>query len=248
VALVGICGSRNLSREWDSLITAVVQAAIEEGRGIATRCDAGGDALALRACFTRQASFIAPSLRVFAAFGAEGAGADEHSAVTLVQEVARYPTAAGVAENGGRIVVAWWAGGDRVHSIDRRRAGRTQAMVDAVAASGDRCGLVAFVGGGPRASPGTWQAIRLAHERGIPVVVFPCGCSLRVFPSLGHGHWSTAGQGVWGRAWMWEGDILTLGQAIRESVFELLNWKPAHTTGPRRRRGRRFPMANWLRW
>jgi len=227
MTLVGICGSRNLSRKWEPLINTIVRATIKSGRGIAARCDLGGDALALRACFTKEASFIAPYLRVFAVFGPDEAGSDEQSATTLVEEVARYPTASGVAGNGLRLVVNWWAGGDYVHSIDRRRADRTEAMVDAVAASGDGCGLIAFVAGGPRQSPGTWHAIRLAHERGIPVVIFPCGCSLRDFPTLGDGHWCTAGKGVWERAWTWEEDILTPGQVIKEGVFDLLGWKPA---------------------
>ena len=109
-----------------------------------------------------------------------------------------------------RIAVSWWAGGALPTPLVPRLKGRSAAMVTAIDMSGDGCGLVAFVGGGPGKSPGTWSTIRLAVKKGVPVVVFLCGCSPKSFPSLGKGRWTTAGKGVWGRGWRW----LPAGRAI----------------------------------
>ena len=121
------------------------------------------------------------------------------------------------------------------------------AMISAIAASGDGGGLIAFVCGGPGQAPEPWATIRLAYDEGLPVVVFGCGCSVRCFPSLGDGHWTTAGAGVWSRGWRWEEDVISLGRAIRETVFDLLHWTPIRCG--RRRVELDFPlMLNLGRW
>ena len=121
------------------------------------------------------------------------------------------------------------------------------AMISAIAASGDGGGLIAFVRRGPGQVPEPWVTIRLAHDECLPVVVFGCGCSVRDFPSLGNGHWATAGGGVWGRAWRWEEETISLGYAIRETIFDLLGWTPARPNCEKAKQD--FPLTlNPRRW
>ena len=103
---------------------------------------------------------------------------------------------------------------------------RAPAMISTIAASGDGGGLIAFVRRGPEQAPEPWATIRLARDECLPVVVFGCGCSVRDFPSLGDGHWTIAGSGIWSRGWRWEEDTVSLGSAIREAIFDLLHWTP----------------------
>ena len=126
-----------------------------------------------------------------------------------------------------RVVVNWWAGGDSSVALITRLRARSDAMVSAVAASGEGRGLVAFATGGPDRSPGTWRTIRQAHQRGVPVIVFGCGCTIRNFPSLGDGHWTTAGSGVWSRAWRWVSDTASFNERTMEAIFNFLGWKQA---------------------
>ena len=201
--LVGLCGSRDLRERWRKLVISVVCSLAEAGRGIAVGCATGADEMGLRACFTDEGELRVPRLDVFAAFGQEDEGAWKHSAAKLVTRVSQHPMATDDAGGKTRIAISWWAGGALPTPLVPRLQGRSAAMVTAIDMSGDGCGLVAFVGGGPGKSPGTWSTIRQACKQGIPVVVFGCGCTLRSFPSLGKGRWTTAGKGVWGLGWRW---------------------------------------------
>jgi hypothetical protein len=203
LALVGFCGSRNLGSEWRILVEKAVEATTKAGRGIAVGCCVGADAMALRACFTEQWALQIPYLRIFAAFGPDGEGDWAGSATRLVQTVASFPQASSAAGNGRRIVVNWWARGGSEIPLVQRLKERTTEMVAAVAACGDGRGLVAFVSGGQDKSPGTWGAIRLAVQLGVPVVGFACGCSVKDFPGLGEGSWTKAGNGIWAAGWRW---------------------------------------------
>ena len=180
LTLVSFAGSRSLQPKWYALIKKVVSAVAKAGRGVAVGCARGADELVIRACFAEGRALRVPHLRIFAAFGPQGKGAWKHSATKTVTWAARFPQASSAAGNGRRIVVHWWAGGDEHTKLIPRLKGRTRAMVEAVAASGEGRGLIAFVAGGPNKSPGTWGAIRLAHEHDLPVVVFPCGCQTSV--------------------------------------------------------------------
>jgi len=227
MTLVGFAGSRNLQPKWYTLIEKVVSAVAKAGRGIAVGCARGADELVIRACFADSTKLQVPCLRIFAAFGPDGKGVWKYSATKLVQWVARLAIKYNEEGKEPRIIVHWWVGGREGTELIPRLKLRTKRMVEAVVGSGQGRGLIAFVAGGPCRSPGTWGAIRLAHEQGLPIIVFACGCSVRDFPSLGEGHWRNAGRGMWELAWMWEEDTLTLGEAIREGAFGLLNWQPA---------------------
>ena len=248
MALVGFCGSRDLPTHQRKLVASVVYAVTQAERGIAVGCAQGADAMALRECFTPTWALRAPMVRVFAAFGSDGQGEEKCSATPLVQKISCLPMAMAGGNGGLRVVVNWWAGGDSSVDLITRLKARSDAMVSAVAASGEGQGLVAFVTAGPMQSPGAWRTIRQAYEQGIPVVVFNCGCTLRSFPPLGEGHWTIAGSGIWNRGWRWEEEIISLSASLREGIFDLLGWKEAY---PRRKRMKlNFPLMNnvlpWL--
>jgi len=206
LVLVGFCGSRDLNREWNVLVEKVIEAVRSTGRGVAVGCAVGADARALQACISRGRGLTFPRLEIFAAFGQDGTGAWKKSATKLVQEIARFPEATHPEEGQCRISVHWWAGGDKGVPLIHRLRNRSNAMLRAVAASGEGRGLVAFVTSGPDKSPGAWDTIKLAHQRGVPVIVFPCGCNSRNFPALGQGRWTPAGKGIWAAGYHWVQD------------------------------------------
>jgi len=247
MAQVAVCVSHNVDQRYHKTIEAVVRQVMASGRGVATPCDNEGDAVALRACFDKDANLVAPGVQVFAAFGPDGQGADSHSATTLADEVSRHPAASEQTAGGPRIVVHWWAGGDATECLNHRQVNRTARMVQAVAASGKCCGLIAFVGGGDEQSWDAWGAVYQAYKRNVPVVVFACGCQVRWFPALGRGHWRTAGQGIWGQAWMWEEEVPGMDGIVPTVLSHLLNWQPAP---PRQRKVELdLPfMLNLRRW
>lgn len=234
IKLVGFAGSRNLGVEYRPLVAKAVEAVVKDGRGIAVGCSLGADALALRACFSDDWGLRVPHLRVFAAFGPDGDGDWTGSATRLVQSVARFPQASSAAGNGRRIVVNWWAGGGSKAQLVPRLKNRTKAMVQAVGASGEGHGLVAFVTGGQNKSPGTWSAIRRANKQGIPVVVFPCGCSVKRFPALGKGQWVRAGKGIWNAGWRWEQDGPVSHDAVDEPTTAAVEPAPAVSADAKR--------------
>jgi len=204
VALVGFVGSRSLSRSFARLVSCVVSAVFSAGRSVAVGCASGADALALSAALSAlPAPSSSPSLRVFAAFGPGGVGSA--GAVSAVPLVSRAAAVAGSPGHGlaSPVVVSWWAGGGASVPLRARLAGRSSALVSACAAGGPGSGLVAFVSGGPSASPGSWGAVSLAVAAGLPVVVFICGAGRCELPSFGLGRWVRAGSGVWASGWRW---------------------------------------------
>ena len=247
MALVGFCGSRNLPPRWRKLVADVVYAVARADRAIAVGCAQGADAMALRQCFTPTWALRAPMVQVFVAFGPNGQGDGEWSATPLVQNISRLPMAMARGDGGMRVVVNWWAGGDSSVDWSTRLKARSDTMVSAVAASGEGRGLIAFVTAGPGQSPGTWRTIRQAYKRGLPVVVFSCGCTLRSFPSLGEGRWTTAGSGVWSRGWKWVKGSASTDEEEPNPIFRLLGWKPLRPS--RKRVELDFPlMLNLRRW
>jgi len=102
-------------------------------------------------------------LVVFAVGGPDGRGFFAGSALAAVR----------AAERCGAQVV-WWAGGvcscsGRCSCLRSRLRARTLRLAREVD------GLVAFVVGGPKVSPGSWLAIRSALSRRLPLRVFPRG-------------------------------------------------------------------------
>jgi hypothetical protein len=193
--LVGISGSRSLPA--GAPVAPAVTALLRRS-SVAVGCAVGADAAALAAAVGAGA---VDRLRVFAAFGADGAGAWRGSAVAPVQAA---------AAAGGH--VAWWAGGGPGVPLMGRLAQRSAAMVRAVASAGGGGGVVGFPAGAcpagcvPAAAwrssgSGTWSTLALAAGLGLPVVVFPAGWSPGALPAWPGGSWACAGGGVWASAW-----------------------------------------------
>jgi len=176
---VAVAGSRSLPSGGARLVSAVVSELVASGCALVCGCATGADAAVI-------SSAPVAALRVFAAFGPDGAGsAGSVSAVSVVRQFAR---------SGGW--VGWWSGGQR-GLLRVRLAARTRAVVSAATA-----GLVVFP-----ASPsarGSWLAARLAVARGLPIMTFPLGFRPSALPSLGSGRWVACGvPGVWASAWRW---------------------------------------------
>jgi len=196
--LVGFAGSRGLpsSAAAGGLVSRLVASVLAAGCSVAVGCCSGADAAVLSAVLASP-RFSPSSLSVFSAFGPGGRGSWRFSAVSLVLRAARL----GVA-------VSWWAGGVSSRSLVSRLRGRSRALVASLAASpGSR--FVVLVSGGPGASRGSWAAARAALRSGVPVVVFPVGCSLPSpsflarwsgFPGLSVA--PAAASGVWSRGWL----------------------------------------------
>jgi len=269
MALVGFCGSRYVHWSWGKLITHVVHTIAHAGRGVAVTGAKGASWAVLRDCFTMGWGFRVPALQVFTAFDRQGYGQWKYSARDLLHKVDRAAKAPGNANVAHRIKINWLAGGHSELPLERRLKTRSAAMVAAVQASGEGRGLVAFVTDASEKSSEAWYAVKLAHQSGIPVVVFGLGCTVDDFPSLGEGRWMVAGAGVWASAWRWVDRAASLdGEQPRHTfvpperwqegtaapdeeepnpIFRLLGWKPLRSS--RKRVKLDFPlMLNLRRW
>jgi len=211
----------------------------------------------------------APAVQVFTAFDRQGHGKGEHSATDLLPKVARAAEAPGNANVAHQIKINWLAGGKASLPLEQRLKTRSAAMVAAVQASGEGRGLVAFVTDASEKSSEAWYAVKLAHQSGIPVVVFGLGCTADDFPSLGQGRWVVAGAGVWASSWRWVERATSLDEEESQyafipperwqegttepdeeepnPIFRLLGWKPIR---PHKRQVELdFPfMFNLRRW
>lgn len=168
MAIVGFAGSRSLASRFSTLVSACVRSVLASGRTVASGCAAGADAYALSAVPASSAS----SLSVFAVGTSAGRG---FPGATVPDAVLR-------ARCAGASVL-WLAGGGlRLFGLRDRLLARSRALVSFVASGGAGSALVCFVSGGLSSSPGTWYTVRLALDAGLPVVVFPCGCSESCFP------------------------------------------------------------------
>jgi hypothetical protein len=160
---------------------------------VAVGCCVGADAAVLSALV---AAGVAPRVRVFAAFGPDGAGACGASSVAGVAAARR----AGAA-------VSWWSGGGPRVPLRGRLAQRSLALVRSLAPAG---ALVAFVatppphpfgrGAFPPCGSGTWSAVATAARLGVvPVVVSPLPVAL-LPPLPTAGAWAP---GPWPDSWRW---------------------------------------------
>lgn len=208
---VGFCGSRALpaSGSVSALVAGVVGSVLggPGGRSVAVGCSLGGDALVVSSALAAGGS---SRLFVFAAFGpvsppwpaARVSAPGASSSVSSVSGVA----AALVAGAS----VSWWAGGGPAVPLAGRLAGRSAALVSAIASSGPGAGLVGFVSFPcppdvlPSSSPsrcfsgagsGSWASLALAAGLGVPIVVFPVGLPASALPAWA-GTWSPL-SGAW---------------------------------------------------
>lgn len=183
--VVAVAGSRLLPWGTAAIVQLAVMGLCGSGFGLSVGCCGGADAVALRIA----AGHWSGRVSCFAAFGADGAGAGQWSAVSVVQ---------GAASLG--VAVSWLAGGARSRPLSARLAARTRAVVAAASS-----GLVVFF-----ASPGSrgsLLACQTAVGRGLPVLAFPLGFPGSALPSLGAGSWVPFnGCGVWSSAWQWVPD------------------------------------------
>ena len=185
MSLVGLCGSRTLPTSQAPRLSGVVSSVLASHRPLAVGCCVGVDAAVVRQALRAGA---ASRLSVFCAFGpvsppwpaARVTAPGASSSVSSVSGVAA-ALAAGAS-------VSPWSGGGPAVPLAGRLAGRSAALVSAVAASGPGCGLVAFATSEspphlrPSSSPavafsghgsGSWGSLALAVGLALPVVVFP---------------------------------------------------------------------------
>ncbi len=186
---VAFVGSRSLPASVAGLVQSVVSAVAAAGRSACVGCAVGADAAALVSAVS-----LGVPVQVFAVGARSGQGFWSGSAFGPVLSASRLPF----------VRVAWGAGGPVGQPLPVRLLRRSLACVWWAARSGAGCGLVAFVVGGFRSSAGSWRSVRFAVRLGLPVVVFPVGCSVSCFPSFGAGSWvPAAASGVWSSGFRW---------------------------------------------
>lgn len=201
MVLIGFCGSRALPPSASSLVSAVAARVLSSrlSPNIAVGCCVGLDQ---RVVSTVISAGEASRLFVFAAFGPASPPGKAPGASASIS----WPSGVAAALAAGASV-SWWSGGDPAVPLHARLAGRSAALVFAVATSGPGACLVAFVRDPcpphlrPTASAsaafsghgsGSWGSLALAAGLGLPVVVFPLHPSGYgpALPILWPGSWS----------------------------------------------------------
>jgi len=218
MSVVGFAGSRSLPSlpAPGGLVSRVVGSVVSSGRSIAGGCAVGADAavLSARLRLPFASSTSGAALRVFAVGGPSDSGSFVSRLASLSgfwrgSALGQVRVAAALAVSPGHgccapVAVRWWAGGGARLPLRVRLRRRSLALVSALAASPGSA-LVAFVGRGR--SVGTWGTVRAAVAAGVPVWVFPVGCSGVLFPPVGPGGtWvsgAAAGCGIWSRSFRW---------------------------------------------
>ena len=200
VSSVVFCGSRSLGAgSCGDLVSAVVRSVVRAGRSVSVGCAVGGDELVLRSVVAAGGS-----ARVFAVGEPSGRGFWSRSFLRGESSVRRLLAGAPASAS---VSVSWAAGGPVSGRLSGRLLRRSLRSVWWSARSGAGAGLVAFVSGGFRSSPGSWRSVRFAVRLGLPVVVFPVGCDVSCFPvsffcGAPAGRWVRAGaSGVWASGW-----------------------------------------------
>jgi len=218
MSVVGFAGSRSLPSlpAPGGLVAQVVGSVVSSGHPVAVGCAVGADAavLSARLRLPFPSSSSGPSLSVFAV----GGPSDSSSYVSRLASLSGFwrgsalgqvRVAASLAVSPGHgccapVSVRWWAGGGAAVPLRVRLRRRSLALVSLLASQSGSV-LVAFVGRGR--SVGTWGTVRAAVAAGVPVWVFPVGCSGVLFPSVGPGGaWvsgTAAGFGIWSRSFRW---------------------------------------------
>jgi len=200
--LIGFCGSRSLSAAWRPLVRVVVFSAMtQDGCSLLAGAAPGADRFVLSAAVElARRSGSPPGLRVFACGGRRG-GFPGPGSRAFAFGALPPPWLVAAVDVGAS--VRWWAGGPPSVPIRGRLAGRSRALVRALAAQ-PGAALVGFVGRpcpvgllpAPRWSSsgsGTWSSLALAAALGVAVFVFWCSPGPVALPSA-FGSWALCEQ------------------------------------------------------
>ena len=183
--LVAFSGSRSAPSALTAVVAPLVGAVSAAGAVVGVCCCLGLDSLVMGSIVSGVANVPLSGLRVFTAFGPDGAGSCSLSSANVLL----VPSSC----------VSWWAGGSSALALSARLARRSAALVSAASA------LVVFFNS-PR-SRGSFLAASLAVSRSLPVVAFPCvGAGSGSFPSLGAGSWVPLGVppgSPWAGGFLW---------------------------------------------
>ena len=201
--LTAFAGHRALDETFFPLVLDAVQAAMERQSGLVVGCCTGADEQVIRAAMMLNATH---RLVILAAFGPQGEGACELSAVDTVLKA----TALGTD-------VRFFAGGPVEQPLDARLVARTRAVIAEAAA------LVAFFGR-PN-SRGTFLAVRAAVAAGLPVIAFACGMDPAYLPRPGSGAWVAAGDVATPGALAWRAAVAL------QRPLAVTSWPARRTSG-----------------
>lgn len=190
--MIGFSGPRDLDEKYRSLVHDVLDLTFPYD--IAVGCASGLDQMVVD---NYSSLFV---MEFFAVFGPDGKGAAKLSNVAGIQRMVR---------TGHK--VHWWAGGNESVPLTKRLSNRSLAMIDAVAKSSGKKGIIAFPNKAPESEwtkygrwyschSGTWGTVASAVAVGLPVIVFKCGeFDLPMLPISGT--WTVGGNGLWSNSW-----------------------------------------------
>ena len=148
---VAFVGSRVLSDTDCTLVSRLASSVVRAGGCVRVGCATGAD----RSALLGASSVSVLAVSVFAAFGSDGQGSCQVSAVSDVSEFA--------SQDGA---VSWWSGGGPAVPLKVRLAVRARKVVSGSSS------VVAFFGGSN--SVGTLRACQFAVSLGLPVFGFAC--------------------------------------------------------------------------
>jgi len=188
--LTAFASHRSLADAFFPLVLDAVQVALERQSGLVVGCCTGADEQVIRAAMMLGATH---RLTILAAFGPQGEGTFELSAVETVLET----TALGADTR-------FLAGGPVEQPLATRLAQRTHAVIACARRSPDAC-LVAFFGR-PN-SRGTFLAVRAAVAAGLPVIAFACGMDPAHMPRPGSGAWVPVSDAAMPGALAWRATV-----------------------------------------
>ena len=164
---IGFCGSRSIQSTASPLISMVAHSVLSSSDArLAVGCSTGVDRYVIEAIPKSALSRVS----IFAAFGPDGAGSCNLSAVSTV-----------VRAVGGGASVRWWSGGSALVPIRQRLALRSVALAQHLAASSPST-LICFLSS-PE-SGGSILACRRAAQLGVPVMVICIGFLPAQLPRL----------------------------------------------------------------
>ena len=206
--LTAFASHRSLADAFFPLVLDAVQTVLANNAGLVVGCCTGADEQVIRAAMMLGA---ARRLVILAAFGPQGEGAFELSAVETVLEA----TALGTDTR-------FFTGGPLEQPLATRLAQRTRAMIACARRSLD-ARLVAFFGR-PN-SRGTYLAVRAAVAAGLPVIAFACGMDPAHMPRPGSGAWVPVSDAAMPGALAWRAAV------ARQRPLAVPSWPARRTSG-----------------